>query len=299
MAILHALFWNLLAPAVVSMMSILLANRLGRSGGSAGRARWGIAVGLGAGYLAGHLGILGAMSWPHLALDSKEWVAWFVPLAIVLGAVEACWATPRWASWLMRCVLVAGLIGTVLYSQIENHWKPLQAAVWLALLWLAILASWWNLELQAERLSGPGWVVPVGLVSLGWAVVQVLSNGASLGQLDGVLAATLLGALLTVGLRPGPALSKGAPPVVLIVLAGLGLIGYFYSDVPARAALILVLAPWILWLDRIGFVRRRSYWTRASVRFLAISVTVGVAVFLSGAWPVSNFGDSAGPPTFN
>jgi hypothetical protein len=123
------------------------------------------------------------------------------------------------------------------------------------------------------------------LVAAGWGVVQALTGGASLGQLEGVLAATLLGALPTVGLRPGVSLSKGGPAVALTVLAGLGLIGYFYSfvEIPTSSALLLTLALWAPWVDRIGFLRQRSYWTRASMRFLAVFLAVGAAVFLADA----------------
>jgi hypothetical protein len=282
MTILNLLIWNLVVPAAISATIISLARRLGRQGNSGRRGRWGVALGLGLGYLAGHVGLLGWPSLPGPNLDAKVWVAWLALDAALVGIVEASWPVRWWASWAARGVLVAGALGFLLRSKVENDWTPRESAVWLGGLWLILLASWWNLEAQSERLSGPGWVVPVGLVASGWAAVQMICHSAALAQLEGVLASTLLGALLTVGLRPGLALSKGGPPVVLIILAGLGLTGFFYSneEVPPAAALILMAAQWAPWVDRIGFIRRRSYWTRASVRFLAVLLTVGTAVFV-------------------
>lgn len=292
MAILQTLIWNLLAPAVLSASAIALARRLGRNAASGRRGRWGVAVGLGLGYFAGHLGVLG---WPGIpTLDAKEWVAWLVLAAMLLGILESGVSLPGVATWGLRGLFVAGTLGLLLRSKMENAWTLGESVAWLGGLWLVLLISWWNLEAQAERLSGPGWVVPVGLVSAGWVVVQVLGGGASLGQLEGVLTSTLLGALLTVGLRPGSTLSKGGTAVVWTVLAGLGLTGYYYSEVPAPVALLLVAAPWAPWVDRVGFIRRRSYWTRASVRFLTVLLTVGVAVFLADSSSTPRPDDGSG-----
>ncbi|WP_435006556.1 hypothetical protein P12x_004091 [Tundrisphaera lichenicola] len=146
-----------------------------------------------------------------------------------------------------------------------------------------MIASWWNLESQAERIPGPNWMFHLGLVSSGWAAVQVLSGGASTGQLDAGLAATALGCLAVIGLRPGPALSRGGTAVATSVLSGLGLTGYFYSEVPGPSALLLVFAPWAPWVDRIGVIRRSSPWTRAAVRVMAVLLAVGTAVLIAEA----------------
>jgi hypothetical protein len=69
--------------------------------------------------------------------------------------------------------------------------------------------------------------------------------------------------------------------VATTVLAGLGLTGYFYSEVPALSAILLALAPWAPWIDRIGPIRRRSPWTRAAVRGLAVLLAVGAAVLVA------------------
>ena len=292
MTILHVLIWNLLAPASISALAMAVSRRLGRNSPGSSRGRWGVAIGLGVGYLAGHVGILG---WPGFPpLEGHLWVAWFAPASAILGTVLSSVAVRDRASWAIKGFFVAGLLGCVLGTKLEQGWTPGESAIWLGGLWIGLMATWWNLEAQAERLSGPGWVVPLGLVAAGWAVVQGLSGGASLAQLDGVLASTLLGALLTVGLRPGLALIQGGPPVVLTVLAGLGLTGYFDSEVPASAGLILGVAPWVPWVDRIGLVRRRSYWTRASVRFLAVLLTVGAAVFLADAEAPVGLDEEAG-----
>jgi hypothetical protein len=290
--ILEILFKLLMVPVILSALAIASARRLGRGSPGGRRGRWGVAVGLGLGYLAGHVGILG---WPNFPpVESKECVAWLALMATVLGVVESAVDLPRWSRWTIRGLFVALSLGLVLRSKVENGWTAIESAAWFGGLELVLLASWWNLEEQAERLTGPGWVVPLGLVSVGWAVVQTLGGGASTGQLDGVLASTFLGALLSMGLRPGPALSRGGPPVALTVLAGLGLTGYFYAEVPAVSAILLTLAPWAPWVDRIGFIRRRSYWTRASVRFLVVLLIVGVAAFAAQSGASTPAEDAAG-----
>lgn len=293
MTILSLLIWNLLAPAAVASATVAAARRLGRGPQAGHRGRWGVAAGLGLGYFAGHVGLLRLPSFP--AVDSLQWVAWLALAAAGLGIVEAARPIPRRVSWAARGLLVAGAIGLILRSQVEHHWTAAQAAPWLAGTWAVVMASWWNLEAQGERLPGPGWMFHLGLVAAGWAAVQVRSGNAAAGQLDGVLASAALGALPAVGLRPGPTLARGGPAVASMVLAGLGLTGYFYSEVPAAAALLLVLAPWAPWVDRIGLVRRRSPWTRASIRVLAVLIAVGAAVLVAEAGSRPSPDDVTGP----
>ena len=290
--ILEILLKVLIVPTVLSALAIASARRLDRGSPGGRRGRWGVAVGLGLGFLAGYVGILGWPTFP--TLDSTVWVAWLALMATVLGVVESTLDLPRWSRWTIRGLFVALILGLVLRSKVENGWTAIESAAWLGGLEMIFLASWWNLEEQAERLTGPGWVVPMGLVSAGWAVVQTLGAGASAGQLNGVLASAFLGALLTTGLRPGLALARGGPPVALTVLAGLGLTGYFYAEVPAVSAILLTLAPWAPWVDRIGFIRRRSYWTRASVRFLVVLLIVGVAAFTAESGASTPAEDAAG-----
>jgi hypothetical protein len=278
MTILSTLIWNLLAPAIVSGTLVALARRLARAGW---KARWGVSAGLGLGYFVGHWGILG---WPpFLTLDAKSIVAWVVLAAALLGMIESGQSSSGRVVWAIRGIFLAGLLLWVLRTQLDNAWAPVEAAAWMGGIWLVLLASWWNLESNAERIPGPGWMFHLGIISGGWAAVQVISGNASCGQLEGVLASTALGALPVVGLRPGLALSRGGSAVAITVLAGLGLTGYFYSEVPAVSAILLTLAPWAPWIDRIGLIRRRSPWTRAAVRGLAVLLVVGAGVLVAVA----------------
>ncbi len=274
MTIVHLLIWNLLAPALVAGSTIALCRWSGR-----GRAA--PATGLGLGYLAGHWGLFG---WPGSAeVDPSRPLTWILPFAATLGIVEASRSIARPAAWAMRASLVALLLAVLLRPRLESGREALEAGSWLVGLWAVILATWWNLEEQAERLTGPGWVVPLGLITMGWGAVLGISGDPSKGQLEVVLAAALLGALPTIGVRPGPGLSRGGPAVAAMVLGGLGVAGFFDSGVPVLAASLLALSPWALWVDRIGIIRRRSYWTRSAVRCLAVLLAVGAAVIAAEA----------------
>jgi hypothetical protein len=61
MNIIRSMIWNLLVPAIVSAMIVLVGTRAGRSEPSGHRWRWGVAVGLGLGFL---LGFYGIDDWP-------------------------------------------------------------------------------------------------------------------------------------------------------------------------------------------------------------------------------------------
>jgi hypothetical protein len=281
MIIFPLLIWNLLVPAVVSATVILLARRLGGTGPASRRWRWGVAVGLGLGYLLGQFGILGWPDFPPIGATDR--VFWLVLLGIVLGVIEVSWMLSGWVTWSIRGFFGLLLIASLLVSRVENRWSVTEATVWFSAVWAAVMLSWWNLEAQAARLSGPGWLIPLGLISSGWAIAQLLAGSPLLGQLEGVLASVLLGALTTVGLRPGLALSKGGPVIALTILAGLALTGYFEFKLPGPVVSLLCLAPWAPWIDRIGVIRRRSYWTRASIRFLAVLLMVGLALVLADA----------------
>src|SRR5437660_401857 len=117
MTIFSTLIWNLLAPAFVSATMVGLARRLARAGW---KARWGIAAGLGLGYFAGHWGILGRPPFP--GVDTRDWIAWLVLAAALLGMIEAARSSSIWTLWGIRAVFVAGLLALVLRSKVEHGW---------------------------------------------------------------------------------------------------------------------------------------------------------------------------------
>jgi hypothetical protein len=281
MNIIRSMICNLVVPAVVSAMIVFVGTRIGRSESSGRRWRWGVAVGLGLGYLSGHYGIFGWPTFP--GVEAIPTLFCLVLLGMILGVIESSWLLPAWSTWSARGFLTSALIAGLLARNLDSQSSILMAVSSFLALWLVLIVSWWNLEAQATRLSGPGWMVPITLISLGWAIAEWMEGCDRLWPLHGVFASACFGCLTTLGIRPGLALSKGGPVIALTVLAGLAVIDIEEAKLPRSVVTILCLAPWVPWIDRIALIRRRSYWTRASIRFLAVLMTIGLALVLADA----------------
>jgi hypothetical protein len=266
---------GVVVPAAVAGVTLLTAWRLG--GTEASRGRWGGAVGLGSAYAAGHWGIFG---WPPFpAIEATQWIVYVVLVAAALGLLESRIELTTAPRWTLRVALVSASLWLWLRPLVDYAWEPVQAVTRLVLLGLLALAFWAELELVSPRLArGSSWLVLL-LVSIGSALALALSGSLALGQLAGVLCAGL-GAGFVAALLPGGRRAEGLP-VVAVALAGLWLVGHFYSELPATSALLLAAAP----LAALALPQRtltgRSAALIPALRVAAVLLPIAAAVALA------------------
>jgi len=227
---------------------------------------WPAALAVGAGYATSHAFIRGAPE--ALPADATQLLFHFAIAGALLGIVEGL-ELPVAARWGARAVLSAAVPWLLLRGLEEHTWESTtEAALWYAGLGLGLFSVWAVLEWRARQVQGVPQPLVFCLVAGGGAVALAAGRSGVLGQMAGALAAALgplvLFAFLVKSRR------TGAIPVFVLVLAALAMSGYFFAELPASSALLLLIAP-------LAAVRR--WWLGAAVAL----VLVGAAIYLSHA----------------
>jgi hypothetical protein len=283
-------------PAVVAAAAMLGGWKLTRHAGVA----W--LLGLSMGYLAGHwaldaqgVGVLAAVAKSLDPHEARDWL----PLAIVAAtAIEAIGLLGKRAATLAWVLRVAGclwlpwrlLAGSVyLPSMAQNvdfdtgAWSNLEAFAWLggvggllALVWLALRQT---PEQTVPRLRSS----LATFVTLGATATIALSGSLTIGQLLGVLTATLVGcgvAAAALRLESGPESAAGP---LLAAFGGVLVIARFLFD----PELSFYYAAMLL-LALIAAVGRISPPTRLSARVHAlVRIALCVAALALTAIPAA------------
>jgi hypothetical protein len=262
-------------PAAVALAVFVLARTWRRD--SLGRI--GTVLAIGGGYLAGHLALRG---WPPFPpAESTQWLVFLVLLVTFLGAVDVTSRVPDWVRWAVRAAVSLAVPCLLLQPLVDHAWSPAVAMQWISLTALAIFASWSFLDWLASRTHGATLPLVLLIVSVGTSLVLLFSGSASLGQLAGVLAATMGVSLLLAFLRPGFSLGHGAVPVAMVLLAGLWINGKFYAEVPTASAAMLILAPAAIWGVQAAVSKSSRPWQEVAIRSVAVSIPVLLAVALA------------------
>lgn len=249
-------------PLIVSSAALLFGYRRSRAGAAHRHGRWGAPLALGGGFFAGYIGIRGFPRFPPA--EATEHLAYFALAAFVLGLIESARRTPWWLRWPLRAAVCVPLVLVMTRASRDWDWTAVQAAAWVVGLTLVILVAWASAASQAARFPGATSPLILLIATAGSSVALLLTGSLLLAQLALALAVTLFVSALAAWRRPplSPSLtaSDGGVCVALILLAGLLMNGYFYSELPAFAALTLFAAPALGWagdLPRIAIAAGR------------------------------------------
>jgi hypothetical protein len=276
MSVFKLVLLSIVVPALIALAVFVLAWRPWRKDAALAGGLWGGALALGAGYIWAHLQILG---WPRFPpIQAVHWLPFFVLAAMELGLLDAFLPGPGWVRWQARAVLVLAVLATLLQSQFKNTWSFWLGTAWLTGLSAAGVALWAVLESLAAR--SPRLSLPFQLLVLvsGSSLAAFLSGSAVLAQIGAALAAILGASLLVAWRATRFSLSRGAIPVVMILLGPIWLIGYFYSELPGSCAMLLGSALPLAWLVGLAARWRLSPWKVALCQVLAVLLLTTVAV---------------------
>ena len=168
--------------------------------------------------------------------------------------------------------MCAAVVFFTLQPIIDNEWDvttSLQAAGGLG---IVMFSLWYCLNALLERARGPSSPICLIITFGGVALVLGMSGSALLGQLGGAVAAALGAAALLAFWRPSFGLGRGATPVLVTLLAGLLLNGYFYAGLMLPCAALLALSPLAAWVGELEGIRTMT-------KFRAGLIQVAVALF--------------------
>ncbi|HHN73919.1 MAG TPA: hypothetical protein ENK10_01695 [Acidobacteria bacterium] len=226
-------------PFLVALFAMAVVGWVDRDR-SRERGCRGFVIAVALAYPVAHGLIRGGLPFPPI--ETVDWLPFFALLAGGVGLIEAGLPVGR-GRWLLRLVVVAGLLWTSLLPLVRYAWSALVAAGWMAALEIAVLLFWGAVESHVRRDEPLATPLSLLLLSVGSSGILLLSNSALLGQLAGALAAALAAWLLMGLLRPRKFPARGSGAAATLILAGLWLQGYFYADLPLSSLLLLALVP--------------------------------------------------------
>jgi hypothetical protein len=197
------------------------------------------AFALGAGYFAGHIFITGWTPFPPT--DTTNWLPYFALAAAAIGSLDFLLylTAARLALFGLVCV---GAMRLLLASKFRYGWSAERGWLWVGGLACAAFLLALTLATIARR-SVIAMAPPLLLimVSAGTAGALMLSGSLLLGQFAAVLSAVVLGSLVLTW--RGRIDGEGLVSVFSLLLVALLACGYFFAELPALSAVLLVAAP--------------------------------------------------------
>jgi hypothetical protein len=270
---LKPLLLGLLIPGAVSLVLFLILNRWR---GKPDRYRPISTLALALGYLSGQVVVAG---WPARYPGlSTEWIP-LIALAATVGSLAAGYPKlPLFAVWSLRLFLLAALLFVLLRKQLTGQWTPWERSAYV----IGLLSAGVVLFASLDRLTGhlPRIGAPLLLSALAAAssMALVLSGSLLLGQLNGILAATLAASVAAACFLPEFSLERGAITLIVALQITLWICGYFYSDLPALSAGLLALGPVLVLLELTWLGGRLKPWQAVLVHLAVLLVPLGLAI---------------------
>ncbi len=300
MLLIKQLFFGILLPALVGGGIFVIARSLSPKAYATARYEkeengltgWLIAAALGVGYIVGYLGLEGLP-----AFLPKLGTHWLFYLAIIGLIVARFWHRAVWGPIAQIAISII-LPRLLLTSTFKHTWGPIEGIIWWVCLAVVIFIIWHLVEQSFSALpsgaSGP--FVYFGL-SGGTALILALSGSLRLAQHCGILVALFAASwILTLGLqrdRKRFVFPRGASPVMTLLLIGIWMNGYFFAEVPAVSAILLMISPLLAQVGRTKAVQGLGGWRSTLAQIVAVAlpvvIAIGIAVIRSGL-----FGDNNG-----
>lgn len=300
MLLIKQLFFGILLPALVGGGIFVIARSLSPKAYATvryekeenGLTGWLIAAALGVGYIVGYLGLEGLPEFPPV-----QGIHWLFYLAIIGLIVARFWHRAVWGPIAQIAISII-LPRLLLTSTFKHTWGTLEGIIWWVCLAVVIFIFWHLVEQSFSALpSGASSPFVYFGLSGGTALILALSGSLRLAQHSGILVALFAASwILTLGLqrdRKRFVFPRGASPVVTLLLIGIWMNGYFFAEVPAMSAILLVISPLLAQVGRIEAVpelgTRRSTVVQIAAIALPVVIAIGIAVIRSGL-----FGDNSG-----
>jgi hypothetical protein len=233
------------------------------------------------------VGVVSAIAKSMRITEARDFLPLMVILAVIPDAVAASGKQGAILGWIMRaglCVFVPWrlLWGSRYLPKVApppnfdtGAWGPLEATCWIGGAAAAMLTVW--AMVRAENTEAPRLrSVLAALVAFAASATTAYSGSLTLGQLLGVLVATLMGCALAAWLmKVGRGPDAAAGPIV-IALGGVLVLAHFFAELKLLHA-VLLLAGLTVGAGLFFPGKKWSMPVRCAVCLLAIGVAVGMA----------------------
>ena len=295
MLTLKQLFFGLFLPAVVSGGFLIFARVLSSQQDTlqaekreTGASNWLIAIAIGVGYIVGYLGLEGLPSFPP-----RLGVHWLCYLAIIGLIVGGFWRFSVWGRLIAQVALAVILPRLLLAPTFKHTWGQFEGIIWWVCL-AAVIFLFWHLVQQSFTTLISDASVPFVYFGLagGTALILAFSGALRLAQHSGVLVALFAVSwiLVLVLQRRSDSIWNVFPssvsPVVVLLLAGIWMNGYFFEEVPTASAVLLLISLLFVHVGRIEAIQRLGVRRSALIQIAAVAlpvlIAIGVAIARSG-----------------
>lgn len=199
-----------------------------------------VPLALGLAYLSGHLMITGWVSFPPA--DTTNWLPYFALGGAVLGSSCALVSTRAWARGLIFTLVSVGALRLLLKPKFQYGWSLAEGWLWVgglvcAFVLLAIILDA-LVRRPATAIEIPAFLV---ITCAGAFGALILSGSMLLGQFAAVVGAAVFGSLVFTARKV--ALGRGIVPVFSLLMSTLLVSAYFFAELPAVSAVLLIFAP--------------------------------------------------------
>ncbi len=242
--IVNQFVWTVAMPLGIAIVCMTIAWRPWRRGDREGiRGWWGAPLGVGIGYLVGHVAINQRPSLPPA--QPTDYLFLIACAGIIVGLLDSL-RMPAVVRWALRVALCAGVSWFMLSRGFRGEQEGPVIAAWTIGQAAALAGIWSLLERLAARRAGPSIPLALSLLIAAAGVVFFKAGSGRLAQLSGVLGAALGGAALVALAAPRVSSARGLLAVVIPVYGALILSMWQYPQ-PFGVPIILAAAPLLLW----------------------------------------------------
>jgi hypothetical protein len=258
--------WGIIAPAVLAAVAMVLAYVL-RGRQQTEPAPWGATLAIAGGFVIAYVGITGVPRRcpPRVAQD---WLVLLSPVPLLI-AVLATIVPRRIGRW-VAAALSGLLIALTAYLLLRRN--AITVIVPVAIL----MAGWWiAMESLASRVRGATLPLLLSITSMSAAAVLMDAGVQPFAQYAAAIGFSLGAITLVNLLLRGATLSDGGMLALAVLLLGLLICGYFFSDVSRRDAILLALAPSAAWAGELPQLSRRPL-LRFAVRSLVVLIVLSI-----------------------
>ena len=269
-----ALFF--LLPAVLAGLALMLGARTRPD--ETGRRRpgtgWIGALGMGIGFLAGYVALLG---WPRgfPPHDANAALFYVVAGAAVLAGCDSRSPLPALLARLIVCVGAP----TLYLKNLVRNWENDELLHQLGPIALAALVLWTGMQAFARVRPGASAPLALWLAATGLSVGLLWTGFAINAQLAGTLASLMGAATVASWIWKRASLAGGAAGVASVILVTLAAGGVQLSKLPDWSALAFALAPLAVWLvPRNDAAAKRTLF----LRLCLVAIPVGLGLWI--AW---------------
>ncbi len=290
---LNKLIFSMLLSAIVCGKIYAAVAYVRMRGENRKHLHWLIADAVGIGYIIGYLLLEKNPTFPPK--EGFEWLFYFAIIAIISSTF---WDSSRKQRLITQFIYSVAIPRILLDNSYFRHdWGVMEGMIWWVCLALGIFTVWNIVEQSFSALPSGASVAFVYFgLSGATALVLALTSTLRLAQHAGIVAA-LFGAIWFVTLvlkrvvknvseSDWHILPLSLSPIVVFLLVGIWMNGYFFNYVPSICVLLLAVAPIFALVGGIQVIQRlgdrKSLFVQIGLIVLCVGVAVVIAVMRSG-----------------